>query len=37
MVEGDASMGSYTDAEGKPRQSLNITHRMLLPAFLATY
>jgi single-stranded DNA-binding protein len=29
MVEGDVSMNSYTDGEGKPRQGLNITHRML--------
>jgi hypothetical protein len=29
MVEGDAAMANYVDAEGKPRQALNITHRML--------
>ncbi|GAB1320591.1 Mitochondrial Translation Optimization [Madurella fahalii] len=29
MVEGDASMSSYIDAEGKPRQALNITQRTL--------
>ncbi len=28
MVEGDASMSSYVDAEGKARQGLNITQRM---------
>jgi single-stranded DNA-binding protein len=28
MVEGDASMSSYVDAEGKARQALNITQRM---------
>ncbi len=30
MVEGDASMASYVDAEGKPKQALNITQRMSL-------
>jgi hypothetical protein len=29
MVEGDAAMGNYVDAEGKPRQVLNITQRTL--------
>ena len=29
MVEGDAAIASYVDAEGKPRQALNVTHRML--------
>lgn len=33
MVEGEASMSSYVDAEGKPRQVLNITQRML-PSFV---
>lgn len=27
-VEGDASMGTYQDAEGKNRSSLNIIQRM---------
>lgn len=27
MVEGDATMASYVDAEGKPRQGLNISQR----------
>ncbi|KAK4123684.1 single-strand binding protein family, partial [Parathielavia appendiculata] len=29
MVEGDATMSNYVDAEGKPRQGLNITQRNL--------
>lgn len=29
MVEADVSMSNYTDGEGKPRQGLNVTHRML--------
>ncbi|KAK4106648.1 GIDA-domain-containing protein [Parathielavia hyrcaniae] len=29
MVEGDATMASYVDAEGKPRQALNIKQRNL--------
>lgn len=35
MVEGDATMSSYVDAEGKARQSLSIRQRMLnpLPSF----
>ncbi len=35
MVEGDASMSSYVDAEGKARQGLNITQRMLPARFLS--
>ncbi|KAK4114104.1 nucleic acid-binding protein, partial [Canariomyces notabilis] len=27
MVEGDATMSSYVDSEGKPRQGLNIRQR----------
>jgi single-stranded DNA-binding protein len=27
MVEGDVSISSYEDADGKPRQGLNITQR----------
>lgn len=27
MVEGEATMSSYVDAEGKPRQGLNISQR----------
>ncbi|KAK4223700.1 single-stranded DNA-binding protein rim1, mitochondrial [Podospora fimiseda] len=29
MVDGDASISTYTDAEGKARQSLNIVQRSL--------
>ena len=29
-VEGDATLGSYTDAEGKPRTALNIVQSKLL-------
>ncbi|KAL2022300.1 hypothetical protein VTK56DRAFT_5698 [Thermocarpiscus australiensis] len=29
MIEGDVSMGSTVDAEGKPKQVLNIFHRHL--------
>jgi single-stranded DNA-binding protein len=31
-VEGDATMSSYNDAEGKPRTALNIVQSKLIPS-----
>lgn len=35
FVEGDASMSTYQDAEGKTRQSLNVIQRPYIPARLS--